>query len=48
MGRDQLSRRLGIHETVLDAWILGNVTTIPDGKLLILAAILEEAANTKK
>lgn len=47
MGRDQLAARLGISETLLDAWIRGDVT-MPDGKLLVLAAVLDEIAKSKK
>lgn len=47
MGRDQLAARLGIAETLLDAWIRGDVT-MPDGKLLVLAAVLDEIAKSKK
>jgi DNA-binding transcriptional regulator YdaS (Cro superfamily) len=47
MGRDQLAARLGISETLLDAWIRGDVT-MPDGKLLVLAAVLDEIAKPKK
>jgi len=47
MGRDHLAARLGIPETLLDAWIRGDVT-MPDGKLLVLAAVLDEVARPKK
>jgi hypothetical protein len=47
MGREQLAARLGIPETLLDAWIRGDVT-MPDGKLLVLAAVLDELAKPKK
>jgi DNA-binding transcriptional regulator YdaS (Cro superfamily) len=47
MGREQLAARLGIPETLLDAWIRGDVT-MPDGKLLVLAAVLDEIAKPKK
>ena len=46
-GRRHLAGSLGIPETLLDGWIRGDVT-MPDGKLLVLAAILDKAANTKK
>jgi hypothetical protein len=47
MGRDQLVMRLGIPETLLDAWIRGDIT-MPDGKLFVLAAILDNVAKAKK
>lgn len=47
MGRDRLAARLGISETLLDAWIRGDVT-MPDGKLLVLAAALDEIVKGKK
>jgi hypothetical protein len=47
MGRDKLAAHLGVPETLLDAWIRGDVT-MPDGKLLVLAAALDEAAKPKK
>jgi DNA-binding transcriptional regulator YdaS (Cro superfamily) len=47
MGRDQLAMRLGISESLLDAWIRGDVT-MPDGNLLILGAIVEKVASAKK
>jgi transcriptional regulator with XRE-family HTH domain len=46
MGRDKLAKRLGIPESMLDAWIRGD-TTMPDGKLLDLAAALVEFAQPK-
>ncbi|HEY7741255.1 MAG TPA: helix-turn-helix transcriptional regulator, partial [Steroidobacteraceae bacterium] len=45
LGREQLAKRLGIPETMLDAWVRGDVT-MPDGKLLVLAAALDEAAKS--
>jgi hypothetical protein len=47
MGREQLAARLGIPEKLLDAWVRGDVT-MPDGKLLVLAAVLDEIAKPKK
>jgi hypothetical protein len=46
VGRERLAKRLGISETMLDAWIRGD-TTMPDGKLLDLAAALMEVANRR-
>jgi hypothetical protein len=47
VGRDHLAASLGIPETLLDAWIRGDVT-MPDGQLLVLATILDKAASSKK
>lgn len=47
IGREQLAKRLGISESLLDAWIRGDVT-MPDGKLLDLAAALVELAGPRK
>ena len=47
VGRQQLAGRMGIPETLLSAWVSGDVT-MPDGKLLVLAAILDEAAKIRK
>jgi hypothetical protein len=46
MGRDQVAMRLGIPATLLDAWSRGGVT-MPDGKLFILAVILDNEAKQK-
>jgi hypothetical protein len=46
LGRDKLAKRLCIPESMLDAWIRGD-TTIPDGKLLDLAAALVEFAQPR-
>ena len=46
MGRDHVAARLGVPGASLDAWIRGDVT-MPDGKLLVLAAVLNEAARGK-
>ena len=47
MGRDQLAERLGTPETQLDVWIRGQAA-MPDGKLFVLAAILDKVAAAKK
>jgi hypothetical protein len=47
IGRDHLAGKLGIPETLLDAWIRGDVA-MPDGKWFVLAAILHKAANHKE
>lgn len=46
IGQRELAARLGIQETLLDSWIRGDVT-MPDGKLLVLAAILDQVAKIK-
>jgi hypothetical protein len=46
-GKDELAARLRIPETLLDAWIRGDVT-MPDGQLLRLAAVLDKLAKSKK
>jgi transcriptional regulator with XRE-family HTH domain len=38
--RSQLASRLGVSDSQLDAWLRGDLT-MPDGKLLVLAAILD-------
>lgn len=44
MGRDFLAKRLNIPQSMLEAWLRGDVT-MPDGKLLDLAAALAELAD---
>jgi len=46
-GRHELAARLGVPETLLEAWIRGDVT-MPDGQLLPLAAILDKLSKSKK
>ena len=46
-GKHELAARLRIPETLLEAWIRGDVT-MPDGQLLALAAVLDNLANPKK
>jgi hypothetical protein len=47
MGRDRLAKRLGTAPAMLEAWMRGDVT-MPDGKLLDLAAALAELADHRK
>ena len=47
VGRDQLAERLGTPETQLDVWIRGQAA-MPDGKLFVLAALLDKVAAAKK
>lgn len=44
VNRKELASRLGISESQLDAWLRGDLT-MPDGKLLVLAAILDGIAK---
>ena len=47
VGRDELAERIGVSPKLLDAWINGDAS-MPDGKLLVVAAILKDAADSKK
>ncbi|HEY8252181.1 MAG TPA: hypothetical protein VIG70_16410 [Burkholderiales bacterium] len=47
LGRGEIARRLNTPPPVLEAWICGEAS-MPDGKLLVLAAALEEHAKTGK
>ena len=47
VGRNELAMHFGIAESLLDAWIRGDAT-MPDGKLLILATLLDKVASAKK
>lgn len=40
LGQDELAWRLSVPSRVLQAWIRGDIT-MPDGKLLVLAVVLE-------
>jgi hypothetical protein len=44
--RKELASRLGIPDLQLDAWLSGDLT-MPDGKLLVLAAILDGIAKDR-
>jgi transcriptional regulator with XRE-family HTH domain len=44
---DQFAARLGVAETQLAEWMRGEAT-IPDGKFLVIAAILESAERNRK
>ena len=47
LGRDEIARRLNTPPPILEAWICGKAT-MPDGKLFVLAAILnKEPTETK-
>ena len=46
-GKRELAARLHIPETLLDAWVRGDVT-MPDGQLLTLAAVLDKLAKPKE
>ena len=41
LGRKELARRLGVLESLLEAWI-GAKASMPDRKLLQLAALIDE------
>lgn len=45
--RDELARHLGVPRSLLDAWLSGD-TSMPDGKLLVLANALDKLARQKK
>ena len=47
LGREYLATRLAIPAPLLDAWMRGDAT-MPDGKLLVLAAILDKAPTEKR
>jgi len=47
LGRAEIARRLSTPPPVLEAWICGKAS-MPDGKLLVLAAALEEHAKSSK
>ena len=42
--RNELALRLGTSDLQLEAWLSGDVT-MPNGKLLLLAAVLHAAAK---
>ena len=46
IGSDRLAGRMGVSEKLLAEWLRGDAT-MPDGKLLVLAAIVTEAADKK-
>lgn len=43
-GADNLAAQLGVSEMTLDAWVRGEAA-MPDGKLLVLASLLEKLAG---
>ena len=45
IGRDALAARLKVAESLLEAWINGHAT-LPDRKLIALAEVLDELADT--
>ena len=47
LGRERLARRLGVPLSLLENWMRGDVT-MPDGKLLELAAALVELAKPQQ
>jgi hypothetical protein len=44
LGQDELARRLNVASTLLGAWVRGD-TTMPDGKLMELARVLDEISR---
>ena len=44
LGRDELARRLNVPSDLLEAWIGGDAT-MPDGKLMELARLLDTFAR---
>jgi hypothetical protein len=44
VNRSELVSRLGISDSLFDAWLRGDLT-MPNGKLLVLAAILDGMAE---
>ena len=47
LGRERLAKRLGVPLSLLENWMRGDVT-MPDGKLLELAAALVELAKPQQ
>lgn len=47
MGRDELAQRLGIPSALFDDWIRGDAT-MPDGKLMELARVLDTLSRNQK
>jgi len=47
LGQHGLARRLNVPSSLLDDWIRGDAT-MPDGKLLVLAAILETFSSPQR
>jgi transcriptional regulator with XRE-family HTH domain len=46
LGHEQLALRLGVTPQTLDVWLRG-LASMPDRKLLELAAIIDELSNDK-
>lgn len=47
IGQDELAGRIGVTTRLLEAWVRGD-PAMPDGKLLVVAAILRDAADAEK
>jgi DNA-binding transcriptional regulator YdaS (Cro superfamily) len=47
VGRDELARLLNVPSTLLEAWLRGDVT-MPDGKLMQLARVLDKVSREEK
>jgi hypothetical protein len=46
LGRDDLARHLDVPPALVDSWIRGN-GAIPDGKLMVLACLLDHAGRSQ-
>ncbi len=44
LGRSGLAARLGVPETLVEAWLQGHAS-MPDRKFLLLADIIDEISN---
>jgi hypothetical protein len=47
MGRDVIARRLNVRSEVIETWMRGDAT-LPDGKLLVLACVLESFSRQER
>lgn len=46
LGRDELARRLNVSSALVESWIEGDAA-IPDGKLMLLACLLEKRGTSQ-
>jgi transcriptional regulator with XRE-family HTH domain len=47
LGQEELATRLKVSESLIGAWVTGEAT-MPDGKLLMLAEVLDSWAHRPK